>query len=192
MVRATCLPTEELSELDVKRATILEVAGQRITSFANDHENVSRSMVAYKLYRAGTIDQDIWRGFSSSFRQNWLQTHTEKSARAGMMTADRTTTSFAVTLHELAGAMPGATVEAGPKGNEVYQVSRRSFVFFRNPRPDAVDPETGERYDDVIVLWVGSEIDKQALVADETTPYFTTPHFDGHLSVLLARRGSAS
>ena len=88
-------------------------------------------------------------------------------------------------LHELAGAMPGITVETGPKGNEVYQVSRRSFVFFRTPRPDAVDPVTGERYDDVIVLWVASEIDKQALVADDSTPYFTTPHFDGHLSVLL-------
>jgi hypothetical protein len=46
-------------------------------------------------------------------------------------------------LHALAGSMPGVTVESGPKGNEVYQVSRRSFVFFRTPRPDAVDPETG-------------------------------------------------
>lgn len=81
--------------------------------------------------------------------------------------------------------MPGVTVEGGPKGNDVYQVSRRSFVFFRNPRPDAVDPETGERYDDVVVLWVESEIEKQALLADESTPYFTTPHFDGHPSVLL-------
>ena len=91
-------------------------------------------------------------------------------------------------LHELAGAMPGVTVETGPKGNEVYQVSRRSFVFFRTPRPDAVDPETGERYDDVIVFWVDSEEDKQALVLDESTPFFPTPHFDGHPSVLL--RGS--
>ena len=32
----------------------------------------------------------------------------------------------------------------------VYQVSRRSFLFFRNPRPDAVDPDTGKRYTDVI------------------------------------------
>jgi hypothetical protein len=88
-------------------------------------------------------------------------------------------------LHELAGSMPGATIWRGPKGNEVYQVSRRSFVFFRNPRPDAADPETGERYDDVVVLWVESETDKQALVADESTPFFTTPHFDGHPSVLL-------
>jgi hypothetical protein len=70
----------------------------------------------------------------------------------------------------------------------VYQVSGRSFVFFRNPRPDAVDPDTGERYDDVIVFWVASEEDKQALVLDESTPFFSTPHFNGHTSVLL--RGS--
>ena len=40
--------------------------------------------------------------------------------------------------------------------------SGRSFVFFRNPRPDAFDPATGERYDDVIVLWVESDEAKQA------------------------------
>jgi hypothetical protein len=67
----------------------------------------------------------------------------------------------------------------------VYQVGGKSFVFFRNPRPDALDPETGERFPDVIVFWVGSEADKQALVQDEASPFFTTTHFDGHPSVLL-------
>lgn len=88
-------------------------------------------------------------------------------------------------VHELAAAMPHATLEADGR---VYQVGGRSFVFFRTPRPDAVDPDTGERYADVIVFWVPSEADKQALVQDPTTPHFTTPHFDGHPSVLL--RGS--
>jgi len=88
-------------------------------------------------------------------------------------------------LRELAGSMPGVRVEVGPKGNDVYQVSGRSFVFFRNPRPDAFDPETGQRYDDVVVLWVATEIEKQALVGDPSTPFFTTPHFDGHPSVLI-------
>jgi hypothetical protein len=88
-------------------------------------------------------------------------------------------------IHELAGSMPGVTVEGGSHANEVYQVSRRSFVFFRNPRPDAFDPETGERYADVVVFWVESEAEKEALVADESTPFFTTPHFVGHPSVLL-------
>ena len=88
-------------------------------------------------------------------------------------------------VHELAAAMPHVTVEYGPQGNAVYQVGRKSFVFFRTPRPDAVDPETGERYDDVIVFWVPDEDDKQALVQDPDSPFFTTPHFDGHPSVLV-------
>jgi hypothetical protein len=81
--------------------------------------------------------------------------------------------------------MPHVTVEFGSGDNPVYQVGGKSFIFFRNPRPDAVDPVTAERYPDVIVFWVVSEADKQALVQDETTPFFTTAHFDGHPSVLL-------
>ena len=81
--------------------------------------------------------------------------------------------------------MPHVTVEYGTGENPVYQVGRKSFIFFRNPRPDAVDPVTGERYPDVIVFWVETEADKQALVQDGTSPYFTTAHFDGHPSVLL-------
>lgn len=88
-------------------------------------------------------------------------------------------------LHRLAQAMPHVTVEVGRSGNRVYQVGRKSFVFFRTPRPDAVDPESGERYDDVVVIWVGSEEDKEAHVQDSSSPFFTTPHFDGHLSVLV-------
>jgi hypothetical protein len=88
-------------------------------------------------------------------------------------------------VHELALAMPHVTVAYGTQENPVYQVGKKSFVFFRTPRPDAVDPDTGERYPDVIVFWVESEAEKQALVKDETTPFFTTPHFDGHPSVLL-------
>ncbi len=87
-------------------------------------------------------------------------------------------------IHATAGAMPHVTVFR-PESNPVYQVGSKSFVFFRTPRPDAVDPETGERYDDVIVIWVASEGDKQALLQDERLPFFTTPHFDGHPSVLL-------
>jgi hypothetical protein len=37
----------------------------------------------------------------------------------------------------------------------------------------------------VIVFWVVSEADKQALVQDEASPFFTTTHFNGHPSVLL-------
>ena len=88
-------------------------------------------------------------------------------------------------VHELAAGMPHVTILHGNSGNAVYQVGGKSFVFFRTPRPDAVDPDTGERYTDVIVFWVPSEADKQALIQDQASPFFTTPHFDGHPSVLL-------
>ena len=90
--------------------------------------------------------------------------------------------------------MPHVTVELGPRANPVYLVGRNSFVFFRNPRPDATDPDTGERYDDVIVIWVESEADKAALVQDPGSPFFTTDHFDGHPSVLVraSRLGEVS
>jgi len=88
-------------------------------------------------------------------------------------------------VHELAEGMPHVTVVRGTSGNPVYQVGGKSFIFFRTPRPDAFDPDTGERYPDVIVIWVPSEADKQALVQDETSPFFTTSHFNGHPSVLI-------
>ena len=89
-------------------------------------------------------------------------------------------------LHVIARGLPGVTV--ADRDPPVYQVSGRSFLFFRTPRPDAVDPETGNRYPDVIVFWVDSELEKEAILADTSLPFFTTPHFDGHPSVLL--RGS--
>src|SRR5215469_1136053 len=88
-------------------------------------------------------------------------------------------------VHELALSMPHVTVVHGRPGNPIYQVGGKSFVFFRTPRPDAFDPQTGERYPDVIMFWVPSEADKQALVQDPGSPFFTTPHFDGHPSVLV-------
>jgi hypothetical protein len=87
-------------------------------------------------------------------------------------------------VHAIASAMPHVT--AWEDGRKVaYQVGGKSFVFFRNPRPDAVDPETGERMDDVIVFWVPDAADKESLVQDPDLPFFTTPHFDGHPSVLV-------
>ncbi len=103
------------------------------------------------------------------------------------MEADGSRPATVDDIHAVATSLPGARLWDDTRPT-VYQVSRRSFVFFRTPRPDAVDPETGERYTDVIVLWVASELEKEAILADASLPFFTTSHFDGHPSVLL--RGS--
>jgi hypothetical protein len=88
-------------------------------------------------------------------------------------------------VHEIAVSMPHVKRIEGPKGNAIYQVGGKSFVFFRTPQPDAEDAETGERYADVIMIWVESESDKLALIQDPNSPFFTTGRFDGHPSVLL-------
>ena len=85
-------------------------------------------------------------------------------------------------VHDLATAMPHVT--HGPSGHPIYQVGHTSFVFFRTPHPDAVEPETGVRYDDVIVFWVTSEHDKRPWSRTRRPP--SSPRrFDGHPSVLL-------
>lgn len=91
-------------------------------------------------------------------------------------------------VHELAQAMPHVTRIEGSQGKPIYQVGSKSFIFFRNPRPDARHPVTGERYDDVIVIWVESQADKQSLTSGPDSPFFTTDHFNGHDSVLIRER----
>ena len=88
-------------------------------------------------------------------------------------------------VHEIAASMPHVKRIEGPKGNPIYQVGGKSYVFFRTPQPDAEDPQTGEPYADVIMIWVESESDKLALIQDPDSPFFTTDRFDGHLSVLV-------
>ena len=87
----------------------------------------------------------------------------------------------------LATALPDVVV-SGDEARPGFAVGGKTFVFFRGPRKDAVDPETGERYEDVIAFHCESEADKQALVLDESTPFFTTPHWNGYNAVLLLAR----
>lgn len=69
----------------------------------------------------------------------------------------------------------------------------RGFVLYRKPHRTAVDPSTGEPYDDLLVIRTGNADDKQALV-EAAGPFFTIPHFDGYNAVLvqLSRLGEIS
>jgi hypothetical protein len=87
-------------------------------------------------------------------------------------------------LDELALAMPEATKEV-EKGRPTYRVHGKMFCFHREPRPDAVDPETGERLDDVLAFRVADLGVKELLLSDARGVYFTTPHWDGYSAVLL-------
>lgn len=89
-------------------------------------------------------------------------------------------------LGEIALGLP-EVAEGRSWGNPAYTVRGKSFMHFREPRPDALDPDTGERMDDVIMFIVPDQTDKEALLEGDG-PWFTTPHFDGYNAVLLRQR----
>jgi hypothetical protein len=57
-------------------------------------------------------------------------------------------------LDELALSLPRATKTVSDDGRPFYSVNGKLFCLHRNRRPDAVDPETGERLDDVLMFRV--------------------------------------
>jgi hypothetical protein len=90
-------------------------------------------------------------------------------------------------LEELALAMP-ETVEEPSYGNRAWKVRKKLVVWERPLRQkeveqlgDAAPPEDAP----IVGVRVPDEEAKAALLASEPEIYFTTPHFDGHLSVLI-------
>jgi hypothetical protein len=88
-------------------------------------------------------------------------------------------------LDELALAMPQATKELSEDGRPSYLVHGKLFCFHRRQRRDAVDAQTGERLDDVLMFRVADLGAKELLLSDARGVYFTTPHFDGYPAVLV-------
>jgi hypothetical protein len=88
-------------------------------------------------------------------------------------------------LDAVALSMPHATKEVSEGGRPAYLVHGKLFCLHRSRRPDAVDPETGERLADVLMFRVADEGVKELMLADARGVFFTTRHFDGYPAVLL-------
>jgi hypothetical protein len=92
-------------------------------------------------------------------------------------------------VHRLCLALPEVELGVSWGDRPTYKVPRgprgRGFVLHRAPGPTAVDPATGEQYDDLLVIVTPTAEDKEALVEDPSTPFFTVPHFRGYNAVLV-------
>jgi hypothetical protein len=88
-------------------------------------------------------------------------------------------------LDELALALPQTTKEVSDEGRPAYLANGKLFCCHRNRRRDAVDPDTGERLDDVLMFRVADLGVKELMLADERGVFFTTPHFAGYPAVLI-------
>ena len=87
-------------------------------------------------------------------------------------------------LDEIAMGLPQVTKEVTDDGRPSYSVHGKMFCFHRGRRPDAVDPETGERLSDVLMFRVG-DLEEKELLINSGSVYFTTPHFNGYPAVLV-------
>jgi hypothetical protein len=88
-------------------------------------------------------------------------------------------------LDELALALPETTKELSEDGRPTYLAHGKMFCFHRSRRPDAIDPKTGERLDDVLMFRVDGPEAKELVLADPRGVFFTTPHFNGYPAVLI-------
>ncbi len=88
-------------------------------------------------------------------------------------------------LDRLALALPQTTKELSEDGRPSYLVNGKMFCFHRSRRPDAVDPETGERLADVLMFRTDGQEGKELALADARGVFFTTPHFDGFPAALM-------
>jgi hypothetical protein len=83
-------------------------------------------------------------------------------------------------------------VEEGTSyGNRAWKVGGKLFAWERPLRKKEVEalggfePEGGAPTGEILGVRVADEEAKQALVSGRPEIYFTTPHFDGHASVLV-------
>ena len=94
-------------------------------------------------------------------------------------------------LDQLAMAMPQTTKEGSDDGRPPYRVHGKLNCDHRGRRPDAIDPETGERMSDVLMFRVADEGVKELFLSDGRGVFFTTPHFNGYPAILMRIPGLA-
>jgi Zn-dependent peptidase ImmA (M78 family) len=74
------LPSAELGDIKVSRKTPTGAVIELINAFA-DANHVSRTMVAYRLYRASFITEETWRSLTNIFLANWRKGRDAKRER---------------------------------------------------------------------------------------------------------------
>nr|WP_246714244.1 XRE family transcriptional regulator [Rhizobium leguminosarum] len=105
------LPTAEIALEPSLVGASQEQVIARISAIA-DARQVSHSMVAYKLYREGIIDQETWSAVTTLFRQQWLRNRATQRDRA----------------RENEGGPSYYTVKRHKLGNRLVELSRRMLA----------------------------------------------------------------
>lgn len=87
-------------------------------------------------------------------------------------------------VDEIAGCLPETELGISWGDRPTWKVRGKGFLLYRMPHRTAVDPETGEMWDDLVVIFTPDMGAKQALVEGDG-PFFTIDHFRSHPGVLV-------
>jgi Zn-dependent peptidase ImmA (M78 family) len=125
------LPTEELKALS--NISSFETAVKDITAFA-DQWRVSRSMVAFKLYRTGKINHALWSRLGKKFHDDFLAFKQKESEKK--KASDTGPDYYVVRRHRIGTALLGLVRRALDDGNLTYTKASRVLGV----KPGNVEP----------------------------------------------------
>ena len=89
-------------------------------------------------------------------------------------------------VDEIAASLPETELGISWGDRPTWKVRGKGFLIYRMPHRTAVDPDTGEMWDDLLVVTMPDMGAKQALV-EADNPFFDIPHFHSHPGVLGRR-----
>lgn len=87
-------------------------------------------------------------------------------------------------VDEIAASLPETELGTSWGDLPTWKVRGKGFLIYRMPHRTAVDPDTGEMWDDLLVVVTPDMGAKQALV-EADNPFFTIEHFRSHTGVLV-------
>ena len=96
------LTTSELAELELNSQTEFATVVQLVSDFARVRR-ISRSMIAYRLYRSGIIEFEKWLALKTEFKNQWeLQKAYQKTVDADK---DEAPSYYVVRRHRIGSAL---------------------------------------------------------------------------------------
>lgn len=96
-------------------------------------------------------------------------------------------------VDRIAGSLPGTELGTSWGDRPTWKVGGKGFLLYRAPHHTAIDPATGEPFEDLLVVHMPDAESKTALVQGDG-PFFDIEHFRRHNGVLvqLSRLGEIS
>ena len=127
------LPPKELEEFARIEKPTFDQLAEQVSRFA-DKRNISRAMVAYRVFRAGSINEKTWRDLRDKFYKDWVA-HKEREALKQKV-REGGPSYYVVKRHRIGKALLGLASRSIGEGLLTYTKAARLLgVKARNVEP---------------------------------------------------------